>query len=179
MEDKEIQAMAKVNEALKELSEDECYRVMQWVANKYLKDTPSLKVAVRPTNDSSLIDSSVTDLKDEDEPDGGTFATFETLAELLAATRAEAPGERLLIAGYWLQVKENSTTWTTRSANNVLKPTGYGLDRTDNVSNALLKERPRKVIQIAQKSATGKGAGHKQLKLTDVGIAAVEAMISA
>lgn len=171
MEDREIKAIASVNDALKDLNEDERYRVIQWLASKYVQGTPPLQAS---THKQAV---GIIEAGDTEVTDGEDTPAFTTFAELLDACGSDKQNDHLLIAGYWLQVVQKGETWTTRLANNVLKPTGFGIDRVDNATNSLLSEKPRKLLQVAQKQS-GKGHGHKQFKLTDIGINAVKDMFS-
>lgn len=167
-EDKEILAISQINAALKNLSEEEQYRVIQWVANKYVQNTSSLKLAgpTVPGSSATVIEGTTVV---QDEQTNNAPLTYDTFAELLEAAGADAGADLLIVAGYWLQAVKGATHWTTREANNVLKPTGLGIDRMDHLLPKVLSEKPKRLLQVAKnKSATGQG--HRQLKLTDIGI---------
>lgn len=167
-EDKEILAISQVNAALKDLSEEERYRVIQWVANKYVQNTAPLKLAgpTVPGSSAPVIEAATDDQDEQTEKEPLTHGTF---AELLAAVGAAADADLLVVAGYWLQVVNGADQWTTREANNVLKPTGYGINYMSNLFPKVLNEKPKRLLQVAKnKSVTGQG--HRQLKLTDIGI---------
>jgi len=175
-EDREIQAISKVNAALKELTEDERYRVIQWVANKYVQNATPLKVA-GPTEvnpHAGMIEGvvDVVNARGQEEPQD-----YDTFAELLEATGAEAQADLLIAAGYWLQVVKGAAQWTTREANNLLKPTGLGIDRMDNLIPKVIAEKPKRLIQVA-KNKSAAGHGHRQLKLTDIGINWIRSQLS-
>ena len=166
-EDKEILAISQVNAALKDLSEEERYRVIQWVANKYVQSTTPLKLAgpTVPGSSATVIEATAAV---QDEQAKEVPLTHDTFAELLEAVGADAGTDLLIVAGYWLQVINGAAQWTTREANNVLKPTGFGIDRMDNLLPKVLSERPKRQLQRA-KNKTAAGQGHRQLKLTDIG----------
>jgi len=177
-EDRELQAMSHVNAALKDLSEEERYRVMQWAANKYLQNTVPLKFAgpAAPTvaTPAAVLTTSINEdtTKDYDE-----VPAYDTFAEMLEATGAEAQADLLIVAGYWLQIVKGAAQWTTREANNLLKPTGLGIDRMDHLTPKVIAEKPKRLIQVA-KNKTTTGQGHRQLKLTDIGTKWVKDRIS-
>jgi len=175
-EDREIQVISKVNAALKDLTEDERYRVIQWVANKYVQNAAPLKVAgpVEVNPSVSMIEGSV-DI--ENAHGQAELQDYDTFAELLEATGAEAQADLLIAAGYWLQVIKGAAQWTAREANKLLKPTGLGIDRMDNLVPKVIGEKPKRLIQVAKnKSATEHG--HRQLKLTDIGINWIRGQLS-
>ncbi len=163
-DDKEILAISKVNAALKDLSEEERYRVIQWVANKYVQNTTPIKLA-GPTiaNPAPGVIEATANIN------GTDTQIYDNFAELLEATGAEAPADLLVVAGYWLQIVKGAAQWTTREANNTLKPTGLGIDRMDNLLPKVLGEKPKRLIQVA-KNKSAVGQGHRQLKITDIGI---------
>lgn len=174
-EDREIQAISKVNAALKDLSEDERYRVIQWVANKYVQNMAPLKLAgsaiVTPPTGIIEDGGDAEEDQGQDEPQ-----TYDTFAEMLAASNAGKDTERFLIAGYWLQVTKGQQTWKSFEINKLLKDTGNKIDNIGNPLRDLSKTKPAQVIQV-KKNATSNGKGSKTLKLTTEGVKKAEEML--
>lgn len=173
MEDKEIQAIASVNDALKDLAEDERYRVIQWLANKYVQNMPPLKVATptAATSQQELIGTG----ENTDEAVVEDTA-YETFAELLDASGAEKEAEMFLVAAYWLQVISGADKWKSFEVNKLLKDTGNQIDTISNSIRTLEARKPKPIIQLKQTSGP-KRAGSKEFKLTSEGIKAVEKML--
>lgn len=175
MDDKEIQAIASVNDALKDLSEEERFRVIQWVANKYVQNTSRLKVISPASHGEAPVML-------EGEPGSNVLsdqqqAAYDTFAEMLDASGATKDTERFLVAAYWLQVKDALPTWKSFQVNKLLKDTGNQINGITTPVRTLSKAKPKLVVQIS-KNTTSKGRGAKVFKLTTEGIKKVERMLS-
>jgi hypothetical protein len=178
-DDREIQAMSTVNAALKELTEDERYRVIQWVANKYVQNTAPLKLA-NPTvggTPAGVIEAAVED--EEIDENREHVMTYDTFAEMLDASNAGTDAERFLIAAFWVQVTKEQPTWKSFEVNKLLKDTGKQIS---NIGNALRdvskksKTQAALVVQVSKNSSSS-GKGSKVLKLTSEGIKKAKAML--
>lgn len=173
MEDKEIQAIAAVNAALKDLSDDERFRVIQWVANKYVQTTSPLKVASPP---SAAQPAGLHEGESGSEEEHDQLTSYDTFAEMLDASGASKEGEFFVIAAYWLQVVKGEETWKSYEVNKLLKDTGNQIDRISNPIRALSNTKPRVLVQIS-KNATSAGKGSKVFKLTTEGVKRAERML--
>lgn len=175
MEDKEIQAIAAVNTALKDLAEDERYRVIQWLANKYVvAGMPQMKIA-NPTLVAGQQSDEVTDtveVIDDEKP------VYDTFAELLAASGADTETKRFLVAAYWVQVVSGNERWKSFQVNNELKNTGNQIETIGNATRPLLAQKPAPIVQLAKKSSAS-GHGTREFKMTTAGIELVEKMLKA
>ncbi|GEM_PF-1590090 len=183
-EDRELQAMSQVNAALKDLSEEELYRVMQWAANKYLQNTAPLKLAgptaVAPP--AGVIVASANTVDDADTVEGEAkdneeVRVYATFAEMLDASGANKDTERFLIAAYWLQVTKAQPSWKSFEINKLLKDTGNQVENIGNPLRSLSKTKPAQVIQVS-KNTTSTGKGSKTLKLTTEGVKKAEQMLN-
>ena len=175
-DDREIQAIAAVNSALKNLSEEERFRVIQWLANKYVQNTQYPKIVdVSRTKSLAGIPESGSEAEEEDAQ--VQTQTYDTFAEMLDATGADKETERFLVAAYWLQVVGNEVTWKSFEINKLLKDTGNQIESISNPVRALSKAKPALIVQVS-KNSTSKGKGSKTLKLTTEGIKKIEAMLS-
>jgi len=172
MEDREIKALASINDTLKALDEGERYRVIQWLAGKYVQGMHSQVSGYKPTVGVIEADSAIKVNTDGMAPD---FATF---AELLDASGAATDAERLLAAAYWLQVIEGKPSWKSFEVNKLLKDTGRSIKTSNALRDASKRTSasPAKVVQVS-KSASTSGNGSKVLKLTSEGIKKVKAML--
>ena len=175
-EDLELLAMSQVNAALKDLSEDERYRVMQWAANKYLQNSAPLKLASPTPMRADVIDANVVDADDDTGKNTEEEHVFDTFAEMLDASGADIDNERFLIAAYWLQATKAQPSWKSFEINKLLKDTGNQVENIGNPVRALSKTKPAQVIQVS-KNPTSAGKGSKTLKLTTEGIKKAEQML--
>lgn len=182
-DDRELQAMSQVNAALKELSEEERYRVMQWAANKYLQNSIPLKFAapaLAAGAPAGVIDAEVSSAADEDKVEKSDgVQTFATFAEMLDASGADTDAERFLVAAYWLQVTNGQQAWKSFETNKLLKDTGREIARASNALRDVSKKtktKPALVVQVS-KNASSSGRGSKVLKLTSEGIKKVKTML--
>lgn len=180
-EDRELQAMSQVNAALKDLSEDERYRVMQWAANKYLQNSVPLKLAgPAPANVApvGVIDAGADTVADADIVDDAKdeAQTYDTFADMLDASGANKDTERFLIAAYWLQVVKGEQTWKSFEVNKLLKDTGNQIAAITSPVKVLSKTKPAQVVQVS-KNTSSSGKGSKVLKLTSEGVKKAKAML--
>jgi hypothetical protein len=181
-EDHEIQAMSRVNTALKDLSEEERYRVMQWAANKYLQNAAPLKLAgpavAPPPAPVGVIDADADADVAEDEAKS-EVRTYATFAEMLDASGADKDAGRLLIAAYWLQVINGQQDWKSFEVNKLLKDTGNQINTIGNAVRDLSKKsktKPALVVQVSKNSSSS-GKGSKVLKLTSEGVKKAKIML--
>ncbi|HEY8992489.1 MAG TPA: hypothetical protein VIM37_01420 [Candidatus Microsaccharimonas sp.] len=177
MDDKEILAMGNVNEALKNLSEEERYRVIQWLANKYYSPTmPPVKAAgPSPLNPVQEIESGDVDEKTIDEPTTSDYGTF---AEILDASGAKIEADMFLVAAYWLQIVGSAEKWKSFEVNKLLKDTGNEIKKISNPIRALEARKPKPIIQVSQAASASK-RGSKEFKMTTEGVKTVETMLKA
>lgn len=177
MDDKEILAMSNVNEALKNLSEEERYRVIQWVANKYYSPAmPPVKVA-GPTLINSVGNIGA-GANEEEETEEEPEASYVTFADLLDATGAKIEADMFLVAAYWLQVIGKAEKWKSFEINKLLKDTGNEINKISNPIRTLEARKPKPIIQVSQ-TATASKRGSKEFKMTAEGIKTVTAMLKA
>lgn len=181
-EDHELQAMSQVNTALKGLSEEERYRVMQWAANKYLQNAAPLKFAgpAAPTVVAPAAVLAAGVATDEDTTkDYAETPTYDTFAEMLDASGANTDAERFLVAAYWLQVTNGQADWKSFAINKLLKDTGSQINSIGNAVRDVTKKsktKPALVVQVS-KNASSSGKGSKVLKLTSEGVKKVKTML--
>lgn len=177
-EDRELQAMSQVNAALKALSEDERYRVMQWAANKYLQNSVPLKIAgPAPVvgAPAGVIDAGADAVTDTDIVDDAQI-TYDTFAEMLDASGANKDTERFLIAAFWLQAVKGEPTWKSFEVNKLLKDTGNQIAAITSPVKVLSKTKPAQVVQVS-KNTSSSGKGSKVMKLTSEGVKKAKAML--
>lgn len=179
-EDRELQAMSQVNVALKDLSEEERYRVMQWAANKYLQSAVPMKLAGPvATTPATMLDAEVTMANDDGDEEHAEATTYDTFAEMLDASGADTDAERFLVAAYWLQITNEQASWKSFEINKLLKDTGKQINTIGNAVRDLTKKsktKPALVVQVS-KNTSSSGKGSKVLKLTSEGVKKTKTML--
>lgn len=172
MDDRELEAMARANAAIKDLIEEERIRVIQWLAAKYMGNySPQ-----HSSTSNVLGPGTEADKRDTDTPEGDDSDGFDSFAEMLASSSSDTPVNRVLLSAYWVQVVEGADSFKTFELNKHLKDTG-NFDR--NIADKLRSLRgtkPAKIIQLA-KANTGAGKGHRTMKLTIHGISEAEKLL--
>ena len=96
---------------------------------------------------------------------------FADFAELFDASGAKKEGDRVLVAGYWLQTAKNVEDWTATEAQAELKNLGQHVSNMAVSLKRLADAKPRVIIQT---SAAKEG---KRFKLTSEGFKKVKALL--
>lgn len=112
-----------------------------------------------------------------DAPPGlaASQSKFGSFAELSDAAQPMTNGDKVLVAGYWLQNCQSQESWDSQSANTLLKNLGHGLANITAAIDGLKAQKPALVLQL-KKSGTSQQA-RKTYKVTVAGLNSVEAMI--
>ena len=153
--DLELDAMASVTTALKELDEQTAARVLRWALDRFHVSTKENKEA-----------------NGEEEPG----LNFKELPVLYDAANPTTDAEKTLVVGYWLQQIEENENFDAQSVNSKLKHLGHRVGNITRAFDALKDENPRLVLQI-EKSGSTKQA-RKKFKLTVEGIRKVKNMLN-
>lgn len=157
-DDKELDAMNSIREALDALEEpDVRLRVLQWAVSRY-------RTVAKGAAAASL---TAPPLGEEDVHD------FPALFDLADPQTAE---EKALIAGYWFQVKEGYNDLDAQTLNTALKDLGHGIG---NITVALggLENRKPSLVRQTKKSGKSKQA-RKKYRVTTAGKSAAERMLA-
>jgi hypothetical protein len=165
MADLELESMAKMNDALEALTEEQRRRVILWAVDKFQVSiggrAPALSV-----KDAASVSSTIS-------PSAQGSLEFSDLAGLFEVCNPKSDREKALVAGYWLQISANGKEWDTESANEQLKELGQGVN---NIALAVHGLKPKFVLQTKTQGDDGKK--RKQYRLTTLGIKKVRDMIS-
>lgn len=160
----EIDAMKKIDEAMKPLDEPAQLRALQWANSKY---------GGKRTVGGSFSSHDQPELEKAKPDAPGEFGTFP---ELFEATAPSSEKDRALVAAYWTQVCTGAGSFASLSLNSELKDMGHGVSNITETLTRLKDERPALVLQL-KKSGTSKQA-RKIYKLTQEGIRRVQLMIA-
>jgi len=160
-EDREIQAMATITEALSPLGEEARARVIRWVCDRFGVINVSSSV-IRRTQDAS---------DERDEPE-----KFEDLASLYTKANPRTDPEKVLVVAYWFQRIQGNKELTAQSVNRELKNLGHGINHITRAFDKLKDQKPQLVIQTHKSGSTRQA--RKKYKLTQEGIRRVEQMLA-
>ena len=166
MEDRELEAMAKANAAVKDLIEEERVRVIQWLAAKYMANYSASRT---PSGTLASGGGASEGMQEDDD-----LRKFGSFAELLAGSSSNTPMNRVLLAAYWVQVVEGADSFKTFELNKNLNDTGYFDDNITKKLKSLRETKPAKIVQLAKSNVK---QGHRTMKLITYGIAEAEKLL--
>lgn len=156
-QDPEIEAMARVKDALASLDDETREHVIRWAAERFGLSLGRKRSAM-PAGGALL---------DGEYEDVGTFFT-----QASPSTAAE----KALAVGYWFQVLKGQDSFDGASVNAELKNLGHGVSNITRAFDDLKARRPALAIQV-QKSGKAKQA-RKKYKITEAGMTKVQKMVS-
>jgi hypothetical protein len=158
----ELQAMADIETALKDLSEEERARVMQWAISRFRisKVTPERREVEAGDSNGKTLGS--------DE--------YSSLAEFYDAAVPSTESERALVVAYWFQFKEGSADVDSQRINTELKHLGHGVSNITRAFEALKSHKPALMMQTRKEGKTKQA--RKKYKVTMEGKKHVERMIA-
>jgi hypothetical protein len=167
-DDKEVSAMAAINELLFKLEPDAVARVLKWAADRY-------KVVLTNAAGRNIIGSRLNGLHDRTEAEGDAKG-YEHFSDLYDAADPTTDSERVLVAGYWFQVLNDHAELDSHTLNYELKQTGHAVGHMPHALDDLMSSNPRLMIQLKKQGSTRQA--RRKFKLTTVGIKKVQQMIS-
>jgi hypothetical protein len=156
----EIEAMAKVADAIGRLDSEAAGRVLRWAVERYA-------VAVSRVQRPAAATAPRTEVH-------GEPADFGDLAALYAAAAPESDADKALVVAYWAQYGDGKADFGTQEVNTALKNLGHPISKINRAFDNLKARKPAPVIQV-KKSGSSK-QGRKTYRLTVAGKQAVEAM---
>lgn len=161
MEDEELKAMQETYKSLSPLGSDAQRRVIEWVSGRL--DIQTEKATYLRAMDSHVSDSDQDDSK------------YKTFADLFNNALPTTNSNKVLVAGYWLQICQGHEEFPSQMANKELQNLGHAITNVTEGFNGLKSKKPALAIQV-KKSGKSQQA-RKQYKLTHAGITEVENMI--
>lgn len=168
--DPEIEAMAAIAEALKDLDNESRRRVLRWASDKFSVEMSVSSVA---SDEPASVSTSSTNAKPEAPPQDDQ--QHESFAEFFAAANPTSESEKVLVAGYWVQEREGSSDVTSAQLNKELKHLGHSISHINHKFDTLMGAKPQLAIQL-KKSGSSKQA-RKKYKITRAGVTKVNEMI--
>jgi hypothetical protein len=165
---KELGAMAALERALSELSEEERARVLVWATSRF-------NVAVKIPKQKKQGEDKDDDEDDDDAPPVDPNAAA-SLAEFYDQANPSNEGEKVLVVGYWYQFRENAQELDAQTLNAQLKHLGHGVG---NVTRALEWPKSQKPALMVQKRKEGSTKqARKKFAVTNEGKKYVERMLA-
>ena len=167
---KEFEAIRTVHEALEPLEPESRTRVLG-----YITSLLGIETAIAASN------SKKDDEKSANEEEAAAAAaakgvkTYGTFAELYSAANPGSNGEKVLVAGYWLQVCASAENFTAAAAQKELTHLGHGVANITDAINSVKDQKPSLILQL-KKSGNSKQA-RKLYKVSHEGVKKVEALI--
>jgi len=156
MPDPEIEAMAKVAEAVEVLDEESAQRVLRWAVARFAPTLPS--PGARGAGVTSAYELPADDF-----------------ASLYNAASPANEREKALVAAYWLQRDQGAPDFPSADANSLLRDLGHAVGNITREFDRLQAEKPQLVIQT-RKSGSSKQA-RKLYRITTAGRQRVSEMI--
>jgi hypothetical protein len=161
----EVQAIATISRALKQLSPDTRRRVIDWAAAKYgTSNTSERSIGER---ESAVAAGPAARLADNGST-GVDPESYEDFGALFDAVQADTDLERTLTACYWVQVRLKKNPFLSQDANTLLKNLGHQVKDITVPFDAMRRQRPSLVIQLKKEGSHQQS--RKQYRLTPSGI---------
>lgn len=170
--DNEFKAMQAVHDALAPLDHEARNRILNYIISLLEIDTRG----VGKREDTTQSGNVSYDNRNSEESIEGQNTDYTSFAELYAAASPKTNGEKALVAGYWLQICEESDSFTGSGANKELTNLGHKLSNVTDAINSMKKRKPMLILQV-KKSGSSKQA-RKTYKVSDEGVKRVKEMIS-
>lgn len=167
-EDEEFAAMQSVYKALEALGPEARQRVMAYNNSRLeiAKSTPVVEIVLAKGGGEK-------EVSETPKQQNGAIK-YGSFAELFDAAQPSSNSDKVLVAGYWLQVCQSQDSWDSQSANTLLKNLGHGIANITNAIDGLKNQKPALALQL-KKSGSSQQA-RKTYKVTVSGITSVETM---
>ena len=167
--DPELEAMAKVLDALADLEAPARARVIKWINEK---------LNLLPLIDAAKAEDERAAAPGRRSPgvvtaEAGSFRDF---ADLFDAARPGTDVEKALVAGYWAQFGQGNADFASQSINDELKQLGHPVSNITRALSGLIDVRPALVQQLRKDGGTKQA--RKTYRLTNAGQRRVEQMCS-
>lgn len=160
----ELDVVKDVRDLLLQLPADARERALNYVLSLYKADYgPSQTPVSRPNGMAPL------------NGQNAEAPFTETFDEFIERVDPQSNSDTALAAGYWIQVKEQSGSFTANEVNSLLKNLGRNIKHITNTYSVLQRNKPSYVIQIKKKGSSKQA--RKIYKVTTAGISAVNNMI--
>jgi hypothetical protein len=161
----EIKSMSIVHDALKDLTDEEKARVVEWAIGKFSIGVSQKKQINRTIDD---VTAPVTN--------GGSLSVFGSVADLFAKANLKSEADRVLVAAAYLQEVKGASDLTGREINKELHNLGHAVGNITNAVSSLIDRKPQLMIQTRKDGKTQQAK--KKYKVTVEGFSAVKKLIA-
>lgn len=170
--DAEFSALSTIHAALEPLDDAARRRVLDYTMSRF-------GVLAGPSNREQGAASGANAFATGHSPgsaDRSDKSAFGDFAELFDAAAPTTNSDKVLVAGYWLQVVEEEDSFTSQTINTMLKNLGHPIKNITSAFTELKNRKPADALQL-RKSGNSRQA-RKLFKITANGIKTVESMIN-
>jgi len=167
----EFEAIKTVHDALEPLEDGARRRILAYISNLFGIDAQPVSSPAEATegedNGHTVSEDEATDVR--------SAKSFSSFADFYAKANAKTNGEKALLAGYWLQVRQGAANFTAAAANKELSHLGHRLPNITDAINRMKGRKPELILQL-KKGGTSRQA-RKLYKVTVEGEKRVEEMV--
>lgn len=163
--DPEVKAMGEIAQALSTLEPDVAQRVIKWASERYKVQLP----ASNGKGDGGQGENGKVETKTADLTD------FENFHDFFDAANPSSGTEKVLVVGYWYQVKLGNQELDGLTLNSELKNLGHPSTNITRDLDNLIGRTPRLVMQVRKDGTTQQA--RRKYKLTREGIKLVEKLL--
>ena len=161
MDDRELNAMNQIVNALENLEDEVIERILKWTAQRY-----SAKIL-------SPFEKNVADTTKQAELNKDAFPG---VADFFDKAKPRMGYEKVLIVAYYLQKIDGKEDLDAQSVNTELKNLGHGVQNITEAFSVLINRKPSLAMQT-RKTGSAK-QGRKKYKITIEGLRKVERMVT-
>lgn len=159
-DDREIEAMAAISAAMKDLEAETAARVLRWANDRWRVKPPE------------LLRNTVSQGAPSTGPD---LIQFQEFHDLFDAAKPETSVENALVAAYWFQVCQKHADLESQQMNSALKNLGHPSTNITRDLDGLINRSPRLLMQVRKDGTTRQA--RRRYKLTTEGVRSVERML--
>lgn len=167
----EIEAMKGAYSSLKDLNQEEQARVIEWLVKKLsLLDLLGFEGLQKKNIKKEILDNlKGTEINND-------IASFDSVADLFAASNANSDQEKVLLIASYLQIKNSLSEITSREINKGLQHMGHGVGNITNTISGLIDKKPQLMIQTRKEGKSQQA--QKKYKVTTEGVIAAKKLIN-
>lgn len=167
---KELEAMKKVAEVLKDLEPDSARRILEWASDHFNIQIKQLDAGAEKKGHDKGDSSERKDaLKDDAK-------AYNDVPDFYSAVSPTTDAEKVLTISYWKQVYDGASDVDSFNVNKELKDLGHAVGNVTRAFGLLQKSKPQLAVQT-RKHGTSQQA-RKLYRVTGEGKKYIESMIS-
>ena len=168
----EIDAIAKVHDALESLDDQARRRILAYIGSLFgidVQPTSPQAEAVEKEDDGGSE-------KEADRTSAKPTTAFSSFAEFYAAANPKTEAEKALVAGYWLQECKGTENFASAMANKELMNLGHKVGNITRAFDAMKGRNPALILQLKKRGSSRQA--RKVYQVSYEGKKRVEEMVS-